>query len=896
MRLFVLVVMLSSACTSTAVKEPITTPKPEITRSPAVPALAPPKDDRLDPLIRPTAYQVRLDLDPKRIDYGGQVRIDLHIEKSTDTIWLHSEKHEIYAHGLTLNSAQGSTRVNGTVIRRGQPDWLAIKTPQPIGPGKASLLLQFRGEMSTPLFGMYRVQHAGDWYIYTQFEALGARKAFPCFDEPSFKAPFTFQIRSPKADRSFANAPLAKPVIEQGPWNRHEYKTTPPLPTYLIALAVGPIDIAHNPKDDLKRPDGSTLRIRVLTPKGKAPLAELALRETQKILKLQETYFGTPYPFAKLDLVAVPDFAAGAMENPGLITYRDRLLLMDEATVTQSELMSYAYTHAHELAHIWFGDLVTMTWWDDLWLNEAFATWFGWKTVNQYRPDWNYLMQRTGSKTWVMDVDSTNAARRIREPIKTRGDIENAFDGITYTKGAAVLQMFETYIGETAFRDGVRAYLKANSWGNATFADLVDALARSSKKPNLARTFSSFIDQAGVPLVHIKPQTQATVTLSQKRWTPLGKEKLKPGQWELPFCLFKLNDKKSECTLLTETTEIEVGTDVPLPNPDMQSYAVWHLPSAELKKLLKRFSELTEMQQVAITHNLRKLYRSGHLDPQTIRSITPNLTTSRYHSVVHSALVLHGELGRLVSAENVPAFRRLHDAALGDLVDRYGWGTADEKDSALLKTRRLVLSIAGISGKRSAVVTEARRRTEHFLEGKDVARETLVTALRITAEHGDEVLFDRVLEAFLNADDIRRRRPLRRALTAFRFKGVVKRLFDLVDDKRLRSNERSSMIWAVASDYRTRDEAWSRIKPMLAKLTKILPRRGARYLPYYPGSRCQSDLESELDEVFAPWLSSFDGMERHLRTAKEQLGQCIALRAAYGDALSNILAQQAPAE
>ena len=246
--------------------------------------------------------------------------------------------------------------------------------------------------------------------------------------------------------------------------------------------------------------------------------------------------------------------------------------------------------------------------------------------------------------------------------------------------------------------------------------------------------------------------------------------------------------------------------------------------------------------------------------------------------------------------EKGPAFRRLHDAVLGDLVDRYGWGNESEKDSSVLKTRRLVLSIAGVAGKRPAVIKEARQRTEDFLAGKEVPRETLTTALRITAEHGDEALFDRVLESFLNTDDIRRRRPLRSALTGFRFKGVVKRLFDLVEHKKLRSNERGSMIWAVASDYRTRAEAWSRIKSMLPKLTKILPRRGARYLPYYPGSSCQAELESELDSVFAPWLSQFDGMQRHLNTAKEQLGQCIALRAAYGDALSTILARQAPPE
>jgi len=886
MRLSLILLSVAAACAAPPKKAVVKAPSEGITRSAAVPTLEPPKDDRLDPKVRPTAYQVRLDLDPRRADYGGQVRIDLELSEATDTIWLHSEKHEIYAHGLTV----ANRRVKGSSIARGGPDWLAIKTPKAIGPGKASLLLQFRGEMTTPLFGLYRVEHAGAWYIYTQFESLGARKAFPCFDEPDFKATFTLQIRSPKENPSFANAPLAQKPTEQGPWVRHVFKTTPPLPTYLIAMAVGPIDIAHDPAHDLKRADGSTLRIRVLTPKGKSKLATLALRETKKILALEEAYFGTPYPFAKLDLVAVPDFAAGAMENPGLITYRDRLLLMDEATVTQAELMSYAYTHAHELAHIWFGDLVTMRWWDDLWLNEAFATWFGWKIVDQYRPDWKYLMERIGSKTWVMDVDSTNSARRIREPIKTRGDIENAFDGITYTKGAAVLQMFEGYIGEEAFKQGVRAYLKANAWGNATFADLASALAKSSGKPNLPRAFGTFIDQAGVPLVDLKSKANGSVELSQQRWAPLGKEELKAGSWELPFCVQKNGSNEQVCTLLTEPTELQVGQGTPLPNPGMQGYAVWRLENADLERLLNGFSSLSEMQQVATLQNLRKLYRSGDLSPSTILKITPDLLKSQYHSVIYSALSLQGELGRLVDAKQVPAFRKLRDQQLGDLVERYGWGEPGETNSAQLKTRRLVLAIAGISGKRPAVVEEARRRAETFLEGKSVPRETLGTALSITAESGDEALFDRVQKAFLETDDIQRRRPLRSALTGFRFEGIVERLFALIEHKQLRANERGTMIWAVSGDYRTRDEAWRRLKPMIPKLNKILPRRGARYLPYYPVSACRADLEPELDTIFTPWLSALDGMDRHLKTAKERLGQCLGLRSAYGDELTKILA------
>ena len=217
MRPFCLCLALTISCATPPSPPAVTTPAPTIQRAGAAESIAPPADDRLPGNVRPSAYHVRLDLDLRRgADYGGQVRIELQLTEATDTIWLHSENHEVYAHGLSVEHQGRTQRAAGTTLRRGgASDWLAVKTPRPIGPGKAQLLLHSRGEMTTPLFGMYRVQHAGHWYIYTQFEALGARKAFPCFDEPNYKAPFTFQIRSPKADRLFANAPLARPVSAQ---------------------------------------------------------------------------------------------------------------------------------------------------------------------------------------------------------------------------------------------------------------------------------------------------------------------------------------------------------------------------------------------------------------------------------------------------------------------------------------------------------------------------------------------------------------------------------------------------------------------------------------------------------------------------------------------------------
>jgi hypothetical protein len=341
--------------------------------------------------------------------------------------------------------------------------------------------------------------------------------------------------------------------------------------------------------------------------------------------------------------------------------------------------------------------------------------------------------------------------------------------------------------------------------------------------------------------------------------------------------------------------ELVVSKGPVLPNPGMGSYAVWRLPAKELEALLRDFAKLAEIDQVAILQNLRKLYRSGDLDPQTISRVTPDLLRSQHDRVIATALSFHGELGRLVTDDQIPAWKKLRNSLIGELLKRYGWGDDSEKDPARWRARNQVLGIAGIAGKRVEVVEQAAAITETFLAGKSVNRETLNVALAITAEFGDETLFDRILKAFLSADDIRRRGPLRGALGRFRFAGIVDRLFGLLEHKRLRSNERSGMIWPVAGDYRTRDEAWKKLPPLLPKLNELLPRRGMRYLPYFPGPACRSDLSGELDKAFAPWLKKVEGLDRHLKTAKEALGQCLALRAAYGAALTGILAQNSGA-
>jgi alanyl aminopeptidase len=324
----------------------------------------------------------------------------------------------------------------------------------------------------------------GDDYVFTQFQPIAARRAFPGFDEPSFKAPFELTLTVPHGHVAVGNSPALSEEKDPSGRRRIRFAPTPPLPTYLVAWAVGPFDVVEAPLPPSAEREHS-LPLRGLAPRGRGPELRFALDHTGPLLESLERYFASPYPFAKLDVIAVPDFGAGAMENVGAFTFRDSLLLIDPDRAPEWQRRSFANVMAHELAHSWFGNLVTMPWWDDLWLNESFATW---------------MLQQVHS---AMNADSLDSARSIRQPIASDHDIANAFDGITYSKGAGVLAMFERWLGEESFRAGIRRHVEEHRFGSADADDLLQALSAASGR-DVSGPFQGFLTRPGVPFLRTR--------------------------------------------------------------------------------------------------------------------------------------------------------------------------------------------------------------------------------------------------------------------------------------------------------------------------------------------------------------------------------------------------------
>ena len=513
---------------------------------------------RLPTTVRPLRYSADLRMTPGEDQFTGSIAIELEISEPVPTVWVH---------GRSLVFEKATFRIAG----RDEPaqatpasdDFVAFTTGSILPAGHATLQIAYSGDVSRTLTdGAFQQQRGKDWYIFTKFEPVTARRVFPCFDEPSFKVPWQLTLHVPKDLKAFSNTAVLSEKDETNGMKVVRFEETKPLPSYLVAFAVGPFDVVETDVVGKNRRPS-----RIIVPRGRATEAAYAASVTPKLIEMLEDYFGTPYPYEKLDQIVVPQTTAwGAMENAGLIAYGDFLLSPKEQD-TDLQQRWRAGAMEHEMSHQWFGDLVTTAWWDDIWLNEAFASWLSSKLLNEWRPEWNIKADAAGL-LYVMRSDSLTTARKIRQPIEAPGDIANAFDGITYGKGEAVIGMFENYMGPKEFQSAIRLYLRRHSWRNATSADLLAALDSVSGQ-GVGVAFSTFLNQVGFPVISVKlscpeiaavrpPATVVThLELEQLRFLPAGSAGATDAVWSVPVCATWGDDAGThrQCMLLTKPSD-----------------------------------------------------------------------------------------------------------------------------------------------------------------------------------------------------------------------------------------------------------------------------------------------------------------------------------------------------
>jgi alanyl aminopeptidase len=841
-----------------------------------------PPELRLPTIVKPLREAVDLTLDPDAARFTGIADLDLRIEQPTNVIWLNATELSIDSAKLSVGGAEQAVQVVP-----GGSDFVGFVAPDLLAPGEVHLRIHYSAEVSNKeQRGLFRQQDHGTWYLYSQFEDYDARRAFPCFDEPNYKVPWRMTERVRPGLVALSNAPIeSESPSSTGNLNQVRFAETPPLPSYLVAVAVGPFDLV-----DAGKVGQRSAPVRIVAPKGRGSEARLTAKLIPELLSRLEQYFGLPFPYSKLDLLAIPSFP-GAMENAGLITGDASTLLAkpSEETPAYERLMADIYTH--EMAHQWFGDSVTMAWWDDLWLNESFATWMETKILSSFRPAWRWRVTQGTTRAKAMNADSLVSARRIRQPIVTQNDIDNAFDAITYSKGSAVLDAFEASLGADVFQRGVQRYLREHAGSNATAADFLSALSTEAGH-DIARSFSTFLDQPGVPEVSVELSCPgngpATLTLKQQRYLPLGSRGGTPESWSIPICsrLAVGEAEATWCRTLEKPSEVwdlpvKVCPDWVLLDDDGRGYFVTQL-GGDLLERLRRSGKLGDLSLLGLFSDVDMLSLGGQASIGQPLSLLPELMRSAapHQALVSAATGLIDSLrDQLVPEALRPNLARFTQKTFGERAHALGFQPRPGEDDQLRLDRPLLLQVVGDVGEDAELVKQAGEWTQRYLADPHSVPDDLVDAiLQLAAIHGDASLFERMQARAQRTQDLIELRHLLMALANFRDPSLVARALDLTLSDSILPVESKVIIETAAEQPECREQTWKWMRAHFDAFTARLPEDFNASLPLKVAPFCDEAHRDEVEAFFRERIGKFRGGPRLLDQALETIELCSALK------------------
>ena len=669
-----------AACSKQDMADPVPGPAPQASDELEAPVA------QLGTAVEPTRYAIELRIDPSEERYAGNTTIDIVLHEPRDHIWLHGK--DLAVGEVYLIDGAGE-RVAASYEERHPSGVALVEFERRVAAGPASLHFSYDTAFNTDANALYKVVRGKHAYAATQFQAIAARQVFPGFDEPVFKVPFDLTVIARADDVVITTTPEASRTVLDDGFVRHDFDTTRPLPTYLLAFAVGPYDLVDYgtiPPNGVRERE---LPLRAVAAKGLGDRLEYGLKHTDGLLTELEEYFGTPYPYRKLDLIAAPESFGGAMENVGAILYDEYLLLMDERSPLRQRRL-YTMVHAHELAHMWFGNLVTPAWWNDIWLNESFASWVQYKAALGYWPEGEFDRALLRGALSAMANDSLASARQIREPVDHNDRIEDAFDSITYEKGAGVLAMLERYVGAEQFRSGVRLHMSRHADGSATAEDFVASLAEGSERAEIEAAFRSFTEQPGVPLVAVQLRCDADRTprlqVTQARYAPLGSA-IDPAaaSWDVPMCVsFGVDGRRdSLCTLVNEkqqSFDLDASSCPTWvhPNADGAGYYRFSLDDAAWDKLLAHAAQLPAAEALAVADSLDAALRARLVSPGAYARGMASLVAHEAWDVAETAVAYLEKVTDIVAVDQhepiLQAFRGIARPRFAELKHEDGAG------------------------------------------------------------------------------------------------------------------------------------------------------------------------------------------------------------------------------
>jgi len=845
---------------------------------------------RLPSGVAPTHYTLWFAPDLERATFRGRETIDVTLQRSSTTITLNAA--EIEFGSVTIDA--GGRRQTARVTLDEKNEMATLTVPQTVPAGRASIQIAYTGILNDKLRGFYLSKANGRRYAVTQMEATDARRAFPSWDEPGYKATFDMSLMIDSADTAISNGGQMSDMPGPEP-GKHTlvFARTPKMSTYLVAMLVGDFVCRSGSADSIP--------VRVCSTPDKLPLTGFALEASQQVLKFFNEWTGIKYAFGKLDIIGIPDFAAGAMENAGAITFREEELFADPQRASLGTRKTVASVVSHEIAHQWFGNLVTMKWWDDIWLNEGFATWMANKPLAAWHPEWQMELDEVEETQAAVSTDALRATRSIRTKVETPDEINEVFDRIAYEKTASVLRTIENYVGPELFRKGVGSYLRKYSFANAAGDDFWTEVARATGKP-VDRIMKPFVEQAGVPAVKIDTQCQGSamnVALHQERFVTLGGAAPSTSPvWAVPVC-FKTGPGTQQCNLLErrdQTVSLPVCSANVFGNANGRGYYFSEYPPDRVLAVARTaHGSLAPAERLTLLGDEWWMARAGRHD------IGVYLDIASVHAADEAPPVIE-QIGRslasahdaIVQPSDAPRFEEWVRRRFGPELMTLGMpGSASESDDRQSR-RATLLSLVGVTGNSPDVQRQARDLALKYVADPMSVPPTLAsTVLNVAAYGGDAMLYDLYFAQLpkLTGKPEEYYRFFN-ALSSFRDPALVQRTLRFAISSDVRTQDTATLIGGLLSRTSSQDAAWAFVKENWDTLTKTLGIfQGIPRIAGAVGAFCTREKRAEVEQFFKEHPVPAAG--RALRQAFERIDSCVALKERQAPAASAWLASAA---
>jgi aminopeptidase N len=834
----------------------------------------------------PSRYSLGVTINFANNTFDGDETIDLKLAKPSNTITLNAV--EIDFHKVTV-TAGGQTQV-AKVSSDEKNETATFTVDKELPAGAATVHIDYTGHLNDKLRGFYLSTYKGRKYEVSQMEATDARVAFPCFDEPAYKATFDISATIDKADVAISNGKVVSDTPAGGDKHTVKFATSPKMSSYLVALTVGDWKCASDQVDGVQ--------LNVCTVPGKEDLTRFPLDATKAILHYYNQYYGIKYPLPKLDQIAVPDFQAGAMENWGAIIYREAALLIDPKTASVNAKQDVTATIAHEVAHQWFGDLVTAAWWDDIWLNEGFATWMTPHPIERWKPEWKVSQNVVEDGDRSMSGDSVKNTRPIHQEAESRGQIDTLFDGIAYGKSAAVLQMLESYLGPDTFRAGVNLYLKEHAYGNATAEDFWSAMARSSHKP-IDKIMPTFVMQAGVPYVSVDAKCEGgntTLDLKQKRFfnNPDEFRQSNDQIWQIPVCAKGLGEtgaSQQQCLLLTQAQQqftMKGCSKLVYPDAGAHGYYRFDYDAAALHQLGSAVEKgLTPEERIALVGNEWALMQAGEHKVGDYLALGDQMKNTPGSVLLDSYLnhVHYIQLHMLTDADR-GAFEAWLRSTFTPLLQQLGYmgrpsDTPDEKQK-----REILFGTLGNDGNDPEVIEQARVLVQQYMKDPASIDPTLAGAVvSVAAHHGDAALYNQFKAQMKNVSAPEEYYRYFFSLASFPEPELIKETLDST----LTPDVRGQDLFILSNLMRnpaSQNAAWDFMRAHVEELQKKTGGGLGGAGLFLGGARgfCDGQRVEEVKQFFQQ--HPMPGTERNQKQAIESIESCVQLRNQQQDNLA----------